>query len=1090
MSLNIVLGKPKTGKSSYIYEKIKEDINNKKDVILFVPSQLRQETENKYMEVLKEDGIIGVNITTISEYIKDCIVRLGLYSDEKYVSKLDKQIILADVVSKVKNNLHVFKNVSKKEGFLQLIYIYIDLLRKSNFNVNDIDSVKLDNSLIEEKLNEICKIYEYYLNEINDKYVDNVDEINIFLQNISKINLNNTSIYIDSYNNFTENEFEIIKEFLLKGINITVSLTTDITRIEDVYSNNSNDIFETSNDTYTRLLSIANSVGVSVENKVLYIKRLKQSSDIEYLSENIFMQNKVNKIDAKNIYINLYNNSFSEITYISNVINKKVREGYRYSDFDIYTTDIEKYKDIVSRIFFDTKIPVYINSKTNIMFSKLVLYITKYLEILEKGVKKDLLLDILKIGFLDFAPSDIYEFENYILEFNINDYYITRPFKLNNTKSQDHIYDLDSLNSIKEKLIGMYDKKIIPTDYAKEYISNIYEHLKDNCIFEKYSNYILNLENNAESFDITNIEKEKQVWDKICEIFNSISKIYKEKISFSKFKEVFNIELKETFIKSAPPVKDAVSLVDINLAKMKETKIAFFVGVNEGSFPKIVEEDILFSDEQLNKLKSSNITLKETTLSKQNMAMYNIYSALNGITEKLYILVPTSDYSGKSLRISEFINEIKKVLNIKVKGNITESKEGNVNLEDIYTKNELFEYLLNNLEAKNKNDINYIVKYLEQDDMYKELLNYTKNDDNLNEETLKLLYNDKLNTSVSKLELFKKCPFSYYMKYILKIEPRREFEISSLDIGSFMHEVLEEFSKYLFKNNISWQSLLIDNSFEDILNEIIEKKLESSIGNKKQSIKFVILKEKLVNTMKKVVIVIANSFNQSDFVPYGYEIEFKDGKAFAPIKIDLGNDKEMNIIGKIDRVDVLKLEDEMYVRIVDYKSSSKDLKLEDIKEGLSLQLITYLSDFINNLKVKDSTFNIKPAAMLYFNLSNKLVNLKDYINDTEKVKKETIKALRMKGIFLKDLKVIEKMDKNISNETRLIDITKTTLNKDKTNKVLKENEFEELFKETKSILKSLGSEIMSGVVKINPNKKADYCRFCNYSSICRKNSCI
>ena len=430
------------------------------------------------------------------------------------------------------------------------------------------------------------------------------------------------------------------------------------------------------------------------------------------------------------------------------------------------------------------------------------------------------------------------------------------------------------------------------------------------------------------------------------------------------------------------------------------------------------------------------------------------------------------------------------MLNIKVKGNITESKEGNVNLEDIYTKNELFEYLLNNLEAKNKNDINYIVKYLEQDEMYIELLNYTKNDDNLNEETLKLLYNDKLNTSVSKLELFKKCPFSYYMKYILKIEPRREFEISSLDIGSFMHEVLEEFSKYLFKNNISWQSLLIDNSFEQKLNEIIEKKLESSIGNKKQSIKFVILKEKLVNTMKKVVIVIANSFNQSDFVPYGYEIEFKDGKAFAPIKIDLGNDKEMNIIGKIDRVDVLKLEDEMYVRIVDYKSSSKDLKLEDIKEGLSLQLITYLSDFINNLKVKDNTFNIKPAAMLYFNLSNKLVNLKDYINDTEKVKKETIKALRMKGIFLKDLKVIEKMDKNISNDTRLIDITKTTLNKEDTNRALKENEFEELFKETKNILKSLGSEIMSGVVKINPNKKADYCRFCNYSSICRKNSCI
>ena len=87
-------------------------------------------------------------------------------------------------------------------------------------------------------------------------------------------------------------------------------------------------------------------------------------------------------------------------------------------------------------------------------------------------------------------------------------------------------------------------------------------------------------------------KKEKQVWEKICEIFESISKIYKEKISFSKFIQVFNLELKDTVIKSAPPVIDSVSLLDINLSKMKESKIAFFVGANEGCFPQIVEEDL------------------------------------------------------------------------------------------------------------------------------------------------------------------------------------------------------------------------------------------------------------------------------------------------------------------------------------------------------------------------------------------------------------------------------------------------------------------------------------------------------------------
>ena len=330
------------------------------------------------------------------------------------------------------------------------------------------------------------------------------------------------------------------------------------------------------------------------------------------------------------------------------------------------------------------------------------------------------------------------------------------------------------------------------------------------------------------------------------------------------------------------------------------------------------------------------------------------------------------------------------------------------------------------------------------------------------------------------------------MKYLLKIEPRREFEISSLDVGSFMHEVLEEFSKYLFENNITWQSLLLNEEWNEKLDEVIEKKLNANLGNKKQSIKYEILKEKLINTMKKVVKVIATSFNQSEFVPYGYEIEFKEGKLFAPIKIKISENKTMNIIGKIDRVDVLRANDNMYVRIIDYKSSKKDLKLEDIKDGISLQLITYLDSFIENVnkieKQKENINKVLPAGMLYFNLSDKLINLKDYINDEEKIKDETIKALRMKGIFLKDLKIIEKMDKKLSTDKRLIDISKNTLTKDNTNRALSEDEYKNLFVQTKNILGEIGKEIISGVVRIRPNKKCDYCKYCNYSSVCRKQS--
>lgn len=1096
MALNIVLGKPKTGKSTYIYENIEKDIKNNKDVILFVPSQRRQETENNYIKYLKKSGIIGVNITTISEYVKENIINLGLYNDEGYVSTNDKKIILADVISSMQNEIKVFKGVSKKDGFLDLMYIYIDLIRKSGFDVKKIDEISIKNNINYLKLKEICNIYAKYIKKLEENFTDNIDEMDIFINNISKIKLENTSIYFDAYNNFTKKELEIVKMFLEMKCDITISITTDITKVEDIYACNTSEIFETSNMTYLNLLQIANSIGTKVHNKLMYIKYLKQKQDIKYLSDNIFSNKIDKKINSQNVHIGMYSNAFSEIEYIASYINKKVRVGYRYKDFDIYTTDLDGYKDIISRVFFQANIPIYINSKENIKFSKLTTYILKYLDILKNRVKKDTLIDILKLGFCDVSEADVYEFENYILEFNISDYNLTKEFKLNNTRSNEHIYDIQNLNSIRSKLIDIYNTGIKKEESAKWYVAYIWEHLNNSGVLQRYKDSLHKLEKISNEFDISNLDKEKQVWGKLCEIFNSISKVYKEKMTFDVFVQVFKLQIKDTYVKTLPPVLDSVNLLDINLSNGKESKNAFFIGVNEGSFPKISEEDILFNDEQLKELQEKGLELKETTISKQNMAKYNIYNVLNSVTNEINILIPISDYSGKSLRISSIINDIKKILDVKIQSNIL-SELNETNINSIYSKNEILEYMLeliNNVKIEDYTNekISSIYEYINDDIQYNTLLNYIKNDDNLNKKNLQKIYGDKFDTSISKLELFKKCPFSYYMKYLLKIEPRREFEISSLDVGSFMHEVLEEFSKYLFENNITWQSLLLNEEWNEKLDEVIEKKLNANLGNKKQSIKYEILKEKLINTMKKVVKVIATSFNQSEFVPYGYEIEFKEGKLFAPIKIKISENKTMNIIGKIDRVDVLRANDNMYVRIIDYKSSKKDLKLEDIKDGISLQLITYLDSFIENVnkieKQKENINKVLPAGMLYFNLSDKLINLKDYINDEEKIKDETIKALRMKGIFLKDLKIIEKMDKKLSTDKRLIDISKTTLTKDNTNRALSEDEYKNLFVQTKNILGEIGKEIISGVVRIRPNKKCDYCKYCNYSSVCRKQS--
>jgi ATP-dependent helicase/nuclease subunit B len=194
----------------------------------------------------------------------------------------------------------------------------------------------------------------------------------------------------------------------------------------------------------------------------------------------------------------------------------------------------------------------------------------------------------------------------------------------------------------------------------------------------------------------------------------------------------------------------------------------------------------------------------------------------------------------------------------------------------------------------------------------------------------------------------------------------------------------------------------------------------------------------------------------------------------------------MYIIGKIDRIDTLKLDDIVYARIIDYKSSSKKLLLDDIKEGLSLQLITYLSSFINNSN-NDEVTKIVPAGMMYFTLSEKLVNIKEYTADEDQISKKIIENLRMKGIFLKDIEILKLMDNKIDESGKLIDVYPSTVKSDKkSNKFLTKEEFEKLCADVTDILKNIGNDILSGNVRIKPNKKADHCKYCEYSNICRK----
>ena len=130
----------------------------------------------------------------------------------------------------------------------------------------------------------------------------------------------------------------------------------------------------------------------------------------------------------------------------------------------------------------------------------------------------------------------------------------------------------------------------------------------------------------------------------------------------------------------------------------------FFIGVVEGKFPKNVDEDIFFSDIELDKLHEKDIDVRETTITKLNMGFFNIYEALNNISELLYISIPSSTMDGKATRKSSLLTLIEQVSSFNIDGEVVSNNLDN-SFSNIYSKDELFMWFvknINNLDGEKK----------------------------------------------------------------------------------------------------------------------------------------------------------------------------------------------------------------------------------------------------------------------------------------------------------------------------------------------------------------------------------------------------
>ena len=1089
--LRLIYGKSGSGKSSFCFSEISKLIEEGKvnKIYIITPEQFSFTAERKLMDEMEKIGygaVISAEVLTLSRMAYRIMQEVG--GGLESLSKCGKAMLVYSILSNNQKNL---KFLGKSDENIDLSMRAITEFKKHGVSVDDLLSEisGVEDLYLKNKLQDMSLIYKEFEDKISESYIEDTDLLTLLAKNLDKVDLvKNSIIYIDEFSGFTYQEYQVIKEFLRLAKEVNITICTDNL---DFNTNPDIDIYYPNKITVKKLLNLAKENDIGTDESVHLEKGLRfKTEELQFLSSNLYSNNStIYGKDVENLSLFLAKNEYSEVENVAKKIEELIRkENMRYRDISIITKNIENYSSLVRAIFREYDIPVFIDEKRDLNQNIIVQYVLSILEVLSKNFSSEAVFSYIKLGFFDYEKEEIFKLENYCNKWGIKQNKWKKDFTYE-LEIESKKKEVERLNEIRKEIIEpllKLQEEIKKNRTVKNITIALYNFIINQNIEEKISKKISELEEK----DLLDLAKEyKESYEIIIDIFDKMVLIFDdEKITIDKYQKIFKIGLKNSGLGKIPGTADQVILGDVDRSRSHKVRAVFILGLNDGVFPSSNKDEGFLNDSDREILKQDGIELANGTIDNLYEDKFNIYKAFTTAEEKLYLSYSSSDKDGKSLRPSVLISQIKKMFpKMKEESDVINKKY------EIVNKKVTYEELIENIaKIKNREKIDEIWYqiynyYKGQEEWNKKLtsdmqgLNYTNLPEKIKQENIDKLYGNTLKTSISRLEKYRGCPFSYYLQYGLKLKEKETLKVQSFNTGSFMHETIDSFFKVVREEDIDLAEIE-----EDKILEIVSNIIDESLNLNKNFIftataKYKVLVRRLKRIITKALKYIIITIVNSDFEVSGTEVEFGEKGKYEPIILELENGKKIEITGKIDRIDTAKNEDGKYLRIIDYKSSAKNIDLNEVYAGLQIQLLTY-TDAICRKE------DIMPAGIFYFSLLEQMANADKRLNEDE-IEEMIRKNFKMKGLIIADVKIIKMNDNTLKSGTsNLVPAgitTKGEISPRYTNGV-KQEEFKILQEYIYKTIKDISKEILSGKIDLKPYNKQGKtpCEYCEYKTIC------
>lgn len=1106
MSLRIIYGRAGSGKSTFCLNEIKDSLDKREGIrhIIIVPEQFSFQAEKRLIKALGASGINGVEVLSFGRLSHRVLAEVGGIV-RKHINPAGKSILAYTIMEERREALRVFGRAAGQRGFVNTLCGTISELKRYNITPDMLGGLeKADISQqLKDKLHDIGMIYGDFEQRLHDRYIDADDDLSLLAEKLSEHRIfTSAEIWLDEFSGFTPQEYVVIARLLEQAVRINVALCTDCLgdeqALEDI------DAFLPAKIASIKLARLARELGIAVEPpSALKSGRFKYNSELAFLEANLYTYLHGAYKGATSC-IGLYEapNMYQEVENTAREILRKCREeGFRYRDIAVITGDLAPYEKVVRVVFQEYGIPCFMDRKKDITGHPLILLVLSALEIFAVNWSYESVFRYLKTGLAGIERDEADLLENYVLAKGIKGSKWNREeaWSYGTPASQYELELQQEADRVRRKAAEPLQKlyhKVKGRNTGKEICTALYEFLCELEVPDKLEALVSHFE---EAGQLDRADEYSQVWNILLELLDQVVEAMGEtEVKVEAFLELLTVGFEEYNIGLIPPALDQVLVGSLERSKSHAVKAIYIIGANDGMFPVPFKQEGILSDRDRETLGDCGIELAPDTRGRTFEQQYLIYTALTSPSEFLRLSWCAADREGRALRPSIIISRLKRMFSdMSVEsGMIVRSSGENAEMyvsAPVPTFNELVSALRQKTEGNPADPVwEQIAHWYKKEEKWKdkysrvlEGFHYSNQVGLIRQEQVRKLYGSNIRTSVSRLERYSACPFSYYVEYGLKAKERRILRLDAPDMGSFMHRVIDMFSREVSGSGKGWRG--IDRAWcEERVARIVDELVKEMAGTVfASSSRYRYLADRLKRVLTRAVWLIAEHIRRSSFEPMGYEMGFGEDEQLPPITLVLPSGEKMILSGRIDRMDCMDTEEARYFRIVDYKSGNKQFRLQDVYYGLQLQLVTYL-DAVSESLEKTSGKPVLPAGVLYFRLDDPIV-MGDREADKETIEQAIMKELKMKGLLLEDVRLIKEMDTGIDGDSLIIPARINKGGDLGRSSAASAEKFEIMKRHVRKLLYRLGEEMLKGDISISPyrRKGMSSCTYCGYLSICQ-----